>query len=64
MTKCTLPLTAEGQVDLIVTEMCVIEVTDKGLVVKELHPEFTKEQVQEATEAKLTFSPDLKEMSV
>ena len=64
MTKCTLPLTAEGQVDLIVTEMCVIEVSDKGLVVKELHPEFTKEQVQEATEAKLTFSPDLKEMSV
>ena len=62
MTKCTLPLTAEGQVDMIVTEMCVIDVTDKGLVVKELHPEFTKEQVQEATEAKLIFSSDLKEM--
>lgn len=62
MTECTLPLTAEGQVDMIITEMCVIEVTDKGLVVKEMHPEFTKEQVQEATEAKLTFSPDLKEM--
>lgn len=64
MTKCTLPLTAEGQVDMIITEMCVIEVTEKGLLVKEMHPEFTKEQVQEATEAKLTFSADLKEMRV
>jgi acetate CoA/acetoacetate CoA-transferase beta subunit len=44
--------------------MCVIEVTDKGLLVTELHPEFTKEQVQEATEAKLIFSSDLKEMKV
>ncbi|HUI33099.1 MAG: 3-oxoacid CoA-transferase subunit B [Dysgonamonadaceae bacterium] len=64
MKKCTLPLTAKGQVNLIVTEMCVIEVTDKGLLVTELHPEFTKEQVQEATEAKLIFSSDLKEMKV
>lgn len=64
MKKCTLPLTAKGQVDLIVTEMCVIEVTDKGLLVTEIHPEFTKEQVQEATEAKLIFSSDLKEMRV
>ena len=62
MKKCTLPLTAKGQVDLIVTEMCVIKVTDKGLVVTELHPEFTKEQVQEATEANLIFSEEIKEM--
>ena len=64
MKKCTLPLTAKGQVDLIITEMCVIEVTDKGLLVTELHPEFTKEQVKEATEAELVFSSDLKEMKV
>ena len=44
--------------------MCVIEVTDKGLLVTELHPEFTKEQVKEATEAELVFSSDLKEMKV
>lgn len=51
--KCTLPLTAAGQVNLIVTEMGVIEVTDKGLVLREIHPEFTIEQVQAATEATL-----------
>ncbi len=64
MKKCTLPLTAEGQVDMIITEMCVIEVTEKGLVVTELHPKFTKEQLLEATEATLIFSPDLREMRV
>jgi len=55
MKKCTLPLTAKGQVDMIVTEMCVINVTDKGLVVTEINPEFTKEDVQAATEATLIF---------
>jgi acetate CoA/acetoacetate CoA-transferase beta subunit len=59
---CTLPYTALGVVDLIVTEMGVIEVTPGGLVLTELHPDFTKEQVQEATEAKLIISPDLKPM--
>ncbi|MBR0172756.1 MAG: 3-oxoacid CoA-transferase subunit B [Lachnospiraceae bacterium] len=60
--KCTLPLTAERCVSKIITEMGVMEVTDKGLVVTELHPDFTKEQIQEATGCKLTFSPDLKAM--
>lgn len=62
--KCTLPLTAEKAVDMIVTEMGVMEVTDKGLVVTELNPAYTKEQMQEATGCKLTFSPNLKEMVV
>ncbi|MFC4666641.1 3-oxoacid CoA-transferase subunit B [Falsiporphyromonas endometrii] len=63
MKKCTLPLTAAGQVDMIVTEMCVIEVRKgEGLVVTELHPEFTKEDVIAATEANLIWSPDLKPM--
>lgn len=58
--KCTLPLTAKGQVNLIVTEMCVIEVVkDKGLVVREIHPEFTREEVIAATGATLTFADDL-----
>ncbi len=60
--ECTLPLTAVGAVDLIVTEMGVIEVTEKGLVLTEIHPDFTVEQVQEATEATLIISPDLKAM--
>lgn len=54
--ECTLPLTAAGQVNLIITEMCVIEVTPEGLLLKEVHPEFTVEQVQAATEAKLIIN--------
>ena len=60
--KCTLPLTAEKCVSKIITEMGVMEVTDKGLVVTELHPDFTKEQIQEATGCKLIFAPDMKAM--
>jgi acetate CoA/acetoacetate CoA-transferase beta subunit len=59
---CTLPYTAVGVVDLIITEMGVIEVTPQGLVLKELSADFTKEQVQEATDAPLIISPDLKKM--
>ena len=60
--KCTLPYTALGVVKMIVTEMGVLEVTPEGLVLTELHPDFTKEQVQEATEAKVIVSPNLKPM--
>jgi len=58
--ECTLPLTAKEQVNLIVTEMAVIEVTPDGLVLTEYNPEFTVEEIQAATEAELTISPDLK----
>ena len=58
--QCTLPLTAKNCVTKIITEMCVINVTDKGLEMVEINPEFTVEQVQEATGAKLIVSPDLK----
>jgi len=51
--ECTLPLTAAGEVNLIITEMGVIEVTDEGFVLKEINPQFTVEEVQKATEAKL-----------
>lgn len=60
--KCTLPLTAAGQVNLIVTEMCVIEVTPEGLLVREIHPEFSREEVQAATEATLLFARDVRPM--
>jgi acetate CoA/acetoacetate CoA-transferase beta subunit len=62
LNQCTLPFTALGVVDLIITEMGVIEVTPKGLVLTELNPDFTKEQVLEATGASLTISPNLKPM--
>jgi acetate CoA/acetoacetate CoA-transferase beta subunit len=61
--SCTLPYTAVGVVDLIITEMGVMEVTPEGIVLKELHPDYTVEQVKEATEATLLVSPDLKVMA-
>lgn len=57
--NCTLPLTAKEQVNLIITEMGVMEITPKGIVLTELHPEFTVEQVQQATEATLIISDHL-----
>ena len=62
--ECTLPLTAANEVNLIVTEMGVIEVTDKGLVLKEINPEFTVEEVQAVTEPTLIIAEDLKNMEV
>ena len=60
--KCTLPLTAPGQVNMIITEMGVMEITPEGIVLTEINPEFTVEQVQAATEATLIISPNLKNM--
>ena len=60
--KCTLPLTAEKCVSKIITEMGVMEVTPEGIVVTELHPDYTQEDIQAATGCKLIFSPDLKPM--
>jgi len=60
--KCTLPLTAEKCVSMIITEMGVMEVTPEGIVVKELHPDYTKEDIQAATGCKLIFADDLKPM--
>lgn len=59
-----MPLTAAKEVDMIVTEMGVMEITDEGIVLKEINPEFTVDQVQEATEAKLIIAEDLVEMEV
>jgi butyryl-CoA:acetoacetate CoA-transferase beta subunit (EC 2.8.3.9) len=60
--KCTLPLTAAGEVDMIITEMGVMEITHKGIVLTEIHPEFTVEQVQAATGAQLIIPQDIKPM--
>ena len=47
---------------MIITEMGVMEITPEGIVLTEINPEFTVEQVQEATEATLIISKDLKPM--
>lgn len=62
--KCNLPLTAKGEVDLIVTDMGVIEVTPNGLILTELAPETTVEEVINATEAELKISENLKAMDI
>ena len=62
--ECTYPLTAVGVVKLIVTDLAVIEVTPKGLVLKEVAPGLTAEDVQSVTEPKLIISPGLKEMQL
>lgn len=60
--KCTLPLTAVKCVDIIVTEMCVIEVTDAGLILTEYNPAFTIEEIVANTAASVSISPALKSM--
>lgn len=64
LNDCSLPLTAVNQVNLIVTEMGVIEVSEDGLILKEINPEFTVEEVQKFTEPKLIISEQLKMMEV
>jgi len=61
--KCTLPLTGVGVVNTIVTEMAVIQVTPKGLVLEEVAPGLNADDVQRVTESKLILSPDLKTMA-
>ncbi len=64
LSKCTLPLTGKKVVDTIVTEMAYIKVTPEGLVLEEIAPGVTVEEVQAATKPKLIVSKNLKEMSV
>ncbi|MFC1909147.1 3-oxoacid CoA-transferase subunit B [Chloroflexota bacterium] len=60
--QCTYPLTAKECVNLIVTDLGVIEVTPDGFLLKEIIPGWTLEEVQELTEARLLVSPELKEV--
>ena len=62
--ECTLPLTGSKVVDTIVTEMAYIRVTPAGLVLEEIAPGLSVEDVQRATEATLLASSDLKTMNI
>ena len=61
--ECSLPLTGVGVVNLIVTELGVIEVTPRGLVLRELAPGVSPEAMQKVTEPKLQLAPDMKVMA-
>jgi 3-oxoacid CoA-transferase subunit B len=60
--KCSLPLTGVGVVDMIVTELAVIEVTPQGLVLREVAPGGTPADVQKASEPPLRHAPALRTM--
>ncbi len=62
--KCSLPLTGLGVVDLIVTELGVIEVTPDGLLLREIAPGVIPEEVQKLTEPKLRIASPLQVMSI
>lgn len=62
--ECNLPLTAAGQVDMIITEMGVMDIVPKGIILRELHPKFSLEDIKEATGAELIIAEDLKPMQL
>ena len=62
--QCSLPLTATNQVDLIITELGVIKLTDRGMELVEIAPETTIDEIQAATEAPLLISPSLTTMAL
>lgn len=64
VSECTYPLTARHCVSLIITDLAVMEITENGLLLKELAPGWTVPEVQALTGAKLTPAEDLKEIEL
>lgn len=62
--KCRLPLTATGEVDLVVTEMGVFQINAGTMILLEHNPIYTVDEIINATEAPLEISPQLEEMKV
>ena len=60
--KCTLPLTGSKVVETIVSEMAYMRVTANGLVLEEIAPGLSAEDVQRCTQPKLIISPNLRTM--
>lgn len=60
--ECTLPYTALHCVDMIITEMGVMRVTEKGIVLDEIHSDYSVEDVQNATGCNLIISEHLSPM--
>ena len=62
--ECTYPLTARGCVNLIITDLAVIDVKPEGLLLREVAPDWTVKEVQALTEPKLIVAEDIKEIEL
>ena len=62
--KCTLPLTGKKVVSRIITDFCVMDVTPKGLVLRELAPGVSVDEVKKGTEANFEVVKDVREMKI
>ena len=62
--KCTYPLTARHCVSMIFTDIAVMQVTEKGILLKEVAPGWTAEEIQALTEPRLIIASDLKEIEL
>ena len=62
--RCKLPLTAMGKINLIVTELCVLEIVNEVLILKEIHKDTTIEEIRSVTEADFIIGNDMKIMEV
>ena len=62
--RCSLPLTARKQVNMIITELAVMEITVEGLLLKELAAEITVDEIKQLTDAELIIDSSLKTYSV
>ena len=62
--ECKLPLTGRGVVDRIITDLALIDVTDEGLILREVAPGVSAKEVQEKTEADLLVASPLTELEV
>jgi 3-oxoacid CoA-transferase subunit B len=64
VSKLIYPATAKKKVQKIFTDLAVIEVTPEGLVLKEIYPGLTPEDIQSVTEPTLIIAPDLKDIEL
>ena len=60
--RCTLPTTALGVVKLVVTDLGLFEVTERGFLMREIAPGYEPEEVQALTEAKLAIAEDIRKL--
>jgi acyl CoA:acetate/3-ketoacid CoA transferase beta subunit len=64
MKECTAPLTGQGCVSKLITDMAVFEFREEGMVLTEIAPDVSIDDVKKATDAKFTVEKDFKKMNL